>query len=58
MDLFALEGYERTSLVQISRRAGCLPGSLFHFFPSKENLLQATLEKRLELLRPEVLAPV
>lgn len=58
MELFAFQGYERAGLAQIARRADCLPGSLYHFFPSKEDLLHATLEKRLELLRPEVLAPI
>ncbi len=58
MELFAFQGYERAGLAQIAKRAGCLPGSLYHFFPSKEDLLHATLEKRQELLFPEVLQPI
>jgi len=58
MELFAFQGYERTGLAQIARRAECRPGSLYHFFPTKEDLLRATLELRLELLAPEVLAPI
>lgn len=58
MELFVSQGYERTGLAQIARRAGCLPGSLYHFFPTKEDLLRATLELRKELLAPEVLAPI
>jgi len=58
MELFAFQGYERSGLAQIAKRAGCLPGSLYHFFPSKEDLLHATLERRLELLFPEVLQPI
>ncbi len=58
MELFVFQGYERTGLAQIARRAEVLPGSLYHFFPTKEDLLRATLELRLELLQPEVLEPI
>ncbi len=58
MELFVLHGYERTGLSQIARRAQANPGSLYYFFPTKEDLLAATLHKRLELLRPEVLDPI
>lgn len=58
MDLFVAQGYERTGLAQIAKAAGVLPGSLYHFFPSKEDLLRATLETRLKLLWPEVLEPI
>ena len=42
MDLFVLHGYANTGLAQIARRAGVLPGSLYYFFPTKEDLLLAT----------------
>jgi len=58
MELFTLQGYGNTGLAQIARQAGLLPGSLYHFFPTKEDLLAATLEERLRLLRPEVLDPI
>jgi TetR/AcrR family transcriptional regulator, transcriptional repressor for nem operon len=58
MELFVYQGYERTGLAQIARAAEVLPGSLYHFFPSKEDLLRATLEARLELLEPLVLEPI
>lgn len=58
MELFVLQGYERTGLSQIAKKAEVLPGSLYHFFPSKEDLLNATLEMRLKLLKPEVLDPI
>lgn len=58
MELFAYQGYGNTGLAQIARHAGLLPGSLYHFFPTKEDLLAATLEERLRLLHPEVLAPI
>jgi AcrR family transcriptional regulator len=58
MDLFVYQGYERTGLAQIAKRANVLPGSLYHFFPTKEDLLRATLELRLQLLEPQVLEPI
>jgi len=58
MELFAFQGYGATGLAQVARKAGVLPGSLYHFFPTKEDLLAATLDERLRLLRPEVLDPI
>jgi AcrR family transcriptional regulator len=58
MELFAYHGYGNTGLAQIARHAGVLPGSLYYFFPTKEDLLLATLEQRRELLHPEVLKPI
>jgi AcrR family transcriptional regulator len=58
MELFVLQGYAGTGLAQIARKAGVLPGSLYYFFPTKEDLLIATLELRKALLGPEVLDPI
>lgn len=58
MELFALRGYGPTGLAEIARRAVARPGSLYYFFPTKEDLLSAVLEKRKTLLWPEVLQPV
>ena len=58
MELFVFQGYAATGLAQIARRAGVLPGSLYYFFPTKEDLLAATLEQRKALLWPEVLEPI
>lgn len=58
MELFVFQGYRNTGLAQIARKAGVLPGSLYYFFPTKEDLLHATLEARKRLLYPEVLAPI
>lgn len=57
-ELFTLQGYERTGLAQVAQHADCLTGSLFHFFRTKESLLRATLERRLEIFQPEVLEPI
>jgi len=37
-ELFASQGYDRTSIRDIARRVGLLPGSVYHHFPSKEDL--------------------
>jgi TetR/AcrR family transcriptional repressor of nem operon len=58
MELFVFHGYRNTGLAQIARKAGVLPGSLYYFFPTKEDLLHATLERRKELLYPEVLQAI
>ncbi|MCB1756062.1 MAG: TetR/AcrR family transcriptional regulator [Gammaproteobacteria bacterium] len=40
-ELFATQGYDRTSMRDIARQVGLLPGSVYHYFPSKEELYQA-----------------
>jgi len=58
MELFAYQGYGPTGLAEIAKAAGAQPGSLYHFFPTKEDLLAAVLERRKRLLWPEVLTPI
>lgn len=58
MELFAYQGYTPTGLSEIAKKADAQPGSLYHFFPTKEDLLHATLERRKLLLWPEVLSPI
>lgn len=58
MELFALQGYGGTGLSEIARKAEVQQGSLYHFFPTKEELLAAVLERRKQLLWPEVLAAI
>ncbi|MBL9118654.1 MAG: TetR/AcrR family transcriptional regulator [Phycisphaerae bacterium] len=58
MDLFAYQGYGPTGLSEIARKADVQQGSLYHFFPTKEELLSAVLERRKVLLWPEVLQPI
>jgi TetR/AcrR family transcriptional regulator, transcriptional repressor for nem operon len=55
--LFHEQGYHATGVATILREAGVNPGSLYHFFPSKEALLVAVLEFALVLLRPAVMDP-
>jgi AcrR family transcriptional regulator len=56
-ELFFEQGYGRTGIAQILKVSGVNSGSLYHFFPSKEDLLAAVLEKYKALLEPQVLAP-
>lgn len=58
MELFTLQGYAATGLAQIAKKAECNAGSVYYFFPTKEAILAATLEKRKELLHPDVLDPI
>ncbi len=40
-ELFSRHGYSGTSMRDIARRAGLLPGSVYHYFPAKEDLFIA-----------------
>lgn len=56
-DLFFKQGYTATGIAQILKTAEANSGSLYHFFPSKEDLLIAVLEKYQTMLEPRVLRP-
>jgi TetR/AcrR family transcriptional repressor of nem operon len=56
-ELFFAQGYAQTGIAQILKVSAANSGSLYHFFPSKEDLLAAVLERYKELLEPRVLAP-
>lgn len=55
--LFFEQGYVATSIADVLKRARVNSGSLYYFFPTKEELLVAVLEKYKEMLEPAVLAP-
>ena len=57
-DLFYEKGYGATGLAELLERANANSGSFYHFFESKEALLNAVLERYVELLEPELLAPI
>lgn len=57
MELFHEKGYGSTSIADILRRAGANAGSLYHFFPTKQDLLVAVLDRYLQGLRPMLLEP-
>ena len=56
-ELFFKQGYTATGVAQILKAADANSGSLYHFFPSKEDILVAVLEKYRSMLEPRVLMP-
>jgi TetR/AcrR family transcriptional regulator, transcriptional repressor for nem operon len=57
-ELFFEKGYTATGLAEILERADAKSGSFYHFFESKEALLQSVLERYVETLHPVLLAPI
>lgn len=57
MRLFAEKGYESTSVADILKAAGANSGSLYHFFPTKQDLLLEVLRRYRDGIRPMLLAP-
>jgi len=53
--LFHEQGYAATSISEILSAADVRSGSLYHFFDSKTELLEAVLSRYLELLAPSLL---
>jgi TetR/AcrR family transcriptional regulator, transcriptional repressor for nem operon len=58
MELFWEKGYGSTSIADILGRAGVNSGSLYHFFPGKQDLLVAVLETYRAGIGPMLLDPV
>lgn len=56
--LFHEQGYAATGVATILREAGVNSGSLYHFFPSKEALLENVLDSYLARLYPEIMEPM
>jgi AcrR family transcriptional regulator len=56
--LFWEQGYSATGIAQVLKEANVRSGSLYYFFPAKEDLLLAVLEQYTELLEPMVVRPV
>lgn len=57
MELFALKGYGSTSISDILSRSQVNSGSLYHFFPGKQDVLIAVLEAYRDGIHPMLLAP-
>jgi TetR/AcrR family transcriptional regulator, transcriptional repressor for nem operon len=57
-ELFWQQGYTATGVAQILKAAEAKSGSLYYFFPTKEDLLAGVLEDYLTRLWPEVIQPV
>jgi AcrR family transcriptional regulator len=58
MELFQQQGYTATGISQILKAASANSGSLYYFFPTKEDLLLAVLERYKEMLWPALLDPI
>ncbi|TCS63571.1 TetR/AcrR family transcriptional regulator [Varunaivibrio sulfuroxidans] len=43
LELFRRQGYQRTTMADISAACGLLRGSLYHYFPSKEDLAEEAM---------------
>jgi TetR/AcrR family transcriptional regulator, transcriptional repressor for nem operon len=57
LQLFAAKGYGSTSVADVRRAAGIHSGSLYHFFPGKQELLLAVLETYRGGIGPMLLQP-
>ena len=57
MHLFWEKGYQSTSIADVLRAAGANAGSLYHFFPTKQDLLVAVLEQYRAGIHPMLLEP-
>jgi len=57
MSLFARKGYGSTSVADILDEAGVNAGSLYHFFPGKQDVLLAVLDAYRNGLDPMLLKP-
>ena len=58
MMLFHQNGYAATGIARILKEADARSGSLYYYFPTKEDLLLAVLEKYQDMLWPLVIQPV
>jgi TetR/AcrR family transcriptional repressor of nem operon len=57
LQLFSEKGYESTSVTDILRAAKANSGSLYHFFPTKQDLLLEVLRRYRDGIGPMLLEP-
>jgi TetR/AcrR family transcriptional repressor of nem operon len=57
MRLFGEKGYQSTSVADVQRESACHSGSFYHFFPTKQHLLLAVLERYRAGIVPMLIAP-
>lgn len=57
MKLFSEKGYGSTSIADVLKQADVNSGSLYHFFPGKQDLLLAVLDLYYDGIRPMLLQP-
>ncbi len=53
LKLFASRGYYHTSIADILKESGCTRGTLYHYFPSKEELGYAAIDESFRLFVEE-----
>ena len=58
MELFWEKGYQSTSVADLLQRAGVHSGSLYHFFPGKQDVLLAVLDAYCHGIDQMLLAPI
>ncbi len=52
--LFYERGYEHTSFRGIAREAGVPSGNFYHYFKAKEDILQAVINRRVEMIQRQL----
>lgn len=57
-ELFASKGYQATTMRDIARQCGMLPGSIYYHYPNKEALLVAVYEEGVHQLTDRVEAAI
>ncbi len=55
--LFGERGYQSTSVADVQREADCHSGSFYHFFPTKQDLLLAVLQRYRTGIVPMLIEP-
>jgi TetR/AcrR family transcriptional repressor of nem operon len=55
--LFGEKGYQSTSVADVQRESDCHSGSFYHFFPTKQDLLLAVLERYRSGIVPMLIEP-
>jgi len=56
LKLFRTRGYHKTSMAEIAAECGLLKGSIYHYYPSKEELMVAVLNYLRDYYSEEVFA--
>jgi TetR/AcrR family transcriptional repressor of nem operon len=57
LKLFGEKGYQSTSVADVQRESDCHSGSFYHFFPTKQDLLLAVLERYRTEIVPMLIEP-
>jgi AcrR family transcriptional regulator len=58
LDLFTEQGFDRTTVEQIARRAGVSKGALYLYFPSKDAVIESLVDRAVGHLVGEVVAQI